>query len=125
MGFNLFFLIICYILMAFLAGGMISMLFQLIITEAWEKSNKTKYNWLVKTLYLDDEGDFELLAYDKRHPKWYKAIQIFIGITWPVYIPILFIGAGIYYFLYKLPIWVYKKILKEIYYWWIGDSKNK
>lgn len=126
--FGLILLIIIYFFIAFYFGGGITMLFQVIITDAWKRSDKTKYKWWVKTLYLEDTEVNGMLAYDKRHPKWYKALQIFIGLMWPIYIPILIIGFGAYYMLWRLPICIckiiYEDVLKEIYYWWIGDSTN-
>lgn len=118
---GLILLIITYFFIAVGFGGVITLLFQSIIRDAWERSDKTKYKWWIKTLYLEDDPE---LAYDKRYPKWFKVLQIFIGLMWPIYFPIIIIGFGAYYMLWCFPIRIYEVILKEIYYWWIGDSTN-
>ena len=51
---GLILLIITYFFIAFCFGGGFTMLFQFFIRDAWERSDKTKYKWWIKTLYLED-----------------------------------------------------------------------
>ena len=115
-----FFIIITYIFIGAVTGGAVTMLFQLLIEQIWEKSNKTKGGWLVERICLNGDN-----VYDKRHPKWFKLLQILVLLTWPFWLISISVILGVYYCLYRFPVWVYKKPLKGIYNWWIGDNKEK
>ena len=88
--------------------------------EVWINSDKTKCNGIINTLKLSDHQYNEI--FDAQQPLWYKLLEIFIGLLWPIFFIIAGVWFCIYYPLYVWPKAIYKNIIRPFLYWLIGKK---
>ena len=93
------------------------------LLEVWIDSDKTKYNGIINTLKLSNHQYNE--TFDAQQPLWYKLLEIFIGLLWPIFFIIAGIWLCIYYPLYVWPKTIYKYIIRPFLYWLAGKKIEK
>lgn len=125
--FSLLLIIVAYFVLGFACAFIVTLVFEGRIYEIWRNTNGEKYKKLVTILNLTDRAGME--AFDFHQPLWYKLLQIFVGVIWPVFAILTFIGFGIYFvvhiLLYYWPTQLYKLSIKPFWYWLIGKEIQK
>lgn len=92
------------------------------LLKVWIDSNKTKCNGIVNTLKLMDPEHHYNGIFDAQQPLWYKLLEIFIGLLWPIFFIIAAVWFCIYYPLYVWPKAIYKYTIRPFLYWLIGKK---
>lgn len=119
-GLSLLLFLIGYPLMSYANAMLLFGLLEDYIRNTWLSSDKRKYGKIVKILKLDSKEDPEL--FNPKQPKWYKLLEIIIGIIWPPVCLVLMVSVVVYYGLYYWPKRFFNSIIKPIIYWWIGKE---
>ena len=93
------------------------------LLEVWINSDKTKCNWIINTLKISDHQYNEI--FDAQQPLWYKLLEIFIGLLWPIFFIIAGVWICIYYLFYICPKAIYKYLIRPFLCWLIGKKIEK
>lgn len=120
---GIFIIILAYPLMVYTSAMIFSCAFESYIHKNWILSDGKKFTKIAKALKLDTFSDPDV--FNPEQPKWYKTIQLLMGV---LIIPMAIIGFFfvIYYLLrlvfYETLINIYKKLIKPTAYWWMGKT---